>query len=389
MRAADDVLVRRPLGLVAPLAVVVAALLAVPAPSASGATGTAAPPAGRTAAANAPPAPIAGLQTALADAAAEATRLAGELETAAARAGGLRVELDRLAEQQEAARSRVDTRARQAYLAVGRADPLAGLVAGLAAPDLHALAAAELGRRGAAAAVRAAVELADAVDEHSAAALALQEQAAVHRAGLQTQAAEALEAQESARRLLADAEAALAVEEARARTAQVAAAARARTAELVAARAALSTTRAQLDGASAAVTKALTPAQTRRSQGAAAREAPVLALVEAAGSGYPAGYAPTGTVLRGVASWYGPGFVGSPTASGTPYDPERHTCAHKTLPFGTVLRVSRGDRAVSCLVNDRGPFVGDRILDLSRAGSRALGFDGIAAVVAEVLAPAG
>jgi rare lipoprotein A len=110
--------------------------------------------------------------------------------------------------------------------------------------------------------------------------------------------------------------------------------------------------------------------------------------VEAAGSGYPQGYAPTGEVLQGLASWYGPGFVGSPTASGSPYDPERMTCAHKTLRLGTVLRVSANGRAVSCLVNDRGPYVGPRILDLSRAGSRALGFDGVQQVVIEVLAPA-
>lgn len=114
----------------------------------------------------------------------------------------------------------------------------------------------------------------------------------------------------------------------------------------------------------------------------------MIVLVEAAGSGYPQGYAPTGQVLEGLASWYGPGFVGSPTATGSPYDPERLTCAHKELPLGTVVRVSRGSRAISCLVNDRGPYVGPRILDLSRAGSRALGFDGVAQVVVEVLAPA-
>ncbi len=61
------------------------------------------------------------------------------------------------------------------------------------------------------------------------------------------------------------------------------------------------------------------------------------------------------------------------------------TCAHKTLPLGTVVRVSANGRAVSCLVNDRGPYVGPRILDMSRAGSRALGFDGVQEVVVEVL----
>ncbi|MCU1690981.1 MAG: rare lipoprotein, partial [Frankiales bacterium] len=143
----------------------------------------------------------------------------------------------------------------------------------------------------------------------------------------------------------------------------------------------------QLDAVSASVTLSLTPAQTSRGRNAQEREAPVLALLEAAGSGYPAGYAPTGEVVRGTASWYGPGFVGSPTASGAPYDPERLTCAHKTLPLMTVLRVTANGRSVSCLVTDRGPYVGDRVLDLSRAGSRALGYDGTAEVVAEVLLP--
>jgi rare lipoprotein A (peptidoglycan hydrolase) len=158
-------------------------------------------------------------------------------------------------------------------------------------------------------------------------------------------------------------------------------------AELADAQARLTRARRTLDTASASVTVALTPAQTARSRRAAEREAPVVALVEAAGSGYPSGWTPGGTVLRGVASWYGPGFVGKPTASGAPYDPERLTCAHKTLPLGTVVRVSREGRAISCLVNDRGPYVGRRIIDLSRAGSRALGFDGVAPVVVEVLVP--
>ncbi|MDQ3503899.1 MAG: septal ring lytic transglycosylase RlpA family protein, partial [Actinomycetota bacterium] len=171
-------------------------------------------------------------------------------------------------------------------------------------------------------------------------------------------------------------------------TAAQAAAAIAEQTRLAAAQNRLTTVRSTLDSASATVTSALTPAQTRRSLAARAGEAPLLALVEAAGSGYPQGYAASGSLLTGLASWYGPGFVGSPTASGTPYDPERLTCAHKTLPLRTVLRVSANGRSVSCLVNDRGPYVGPRILDLSRAGSRALGFDGVQQVTIEILAPA-
>lgn len=364
---------RRAALLAAPLALTVAALLAVPADAAPG-------PAGPPARADLPR-----LQAELADAAADAQRRADALEAAAARDGGLRVRLDRLAEQQEAARGAVDARARQAYLATaGRATPLHALVVGLAAPELRGLADAELARRGAAGGVRAALELAGAVDEANAAQSALLAQTAAFRAGLAEQAQAALAAQERARALLAEAEAAVAAAEAQAAAARAQAR---RAADAAAARAALTSVRTALDRASAGVTQALTPAQTRRSRDAATREAPVVALVEAAGSGYPAGYAPTGQVLRGVASWYGPGFVGNPTASGAPYDPERRTCAHRTLPLGTVLRVSREGRAISCLVNDRGPYVGDRIVDLSRAGSRALGFDGVAAVAVEVLAP--
>jgi rare lipoprotein A len=197
------------------------------------------------------------------------------------------------------------------------------------------------------------------------------------RAALRVQATAALRAQEQARQLLARAEQLL--------TQQAAAIVQQAQRDQLAGF--LATSRATLDVASATVTRALTPAQTRRSRRAQAQEAPIVALVEAAGSGYPAGYAPTGQVLRGLASWYGPGFVGSPTASGSPYDPERLTCAHKSLRLGTVVRVSANGRAVSCLVNDRGPYVAPRILDMSRAGSRALGFDGVQDVVVEILAP--
>jgi rare lipoprotein A (peptidoglycan hydrolase) len=204
---------------------------------------------------------------------------------------------------------------------------------------------------------------------------------------LTDRAARALEAQEAARRLLVQAVQAVAEQQARdAADAQRAETARAQ-AQAASLTASLAASRTELDVASAVVTQALTPAQTRRSLNAAVREAPVVALVESAGAGYPPGYRPTGQVQRGVASWYGPGFVGKPTASGAPYDPERLTCAHKALKLGTVVRVTRGSLAITCLVNDRGPFVGDRIIDLSRAGSRALGFDGVAEVAVEVLAP--
>ena len=76
---------------------------------------------------------------------------------------------------------------------------------------------------------------------------------------------------------------------------------------------------------------------------------------------------------EGLASWYGPGFEGRKTASGEVYDPNGYTAAHKTLPFGTELIVSYGDRSVPVTVNDRGPFLGTRELDLSHAAARDLG----------------
>jgi rare lipoprotein A len=86
----------------------------------------------------------------------------------------------------------------------------------------------------------------------------------------------------------------------------------------------------------------------------------------------------------GVASWYGPGFHGRPTASGERYDQHQLTAAHQTLPLGTWIEVTRLDngRRVTVRVNDRGPFVGGRIVDLSRAAAEQLQMveDGVAEV---------
>lgn len=82
--------------------------------------------------------------------------------------------------------------------------------------------------------------------------------------------------------------------------------------------------------------------------------------------------------LEGIASWYGLEEKGRPTANGEPMDPERMTAAHRTLPFGTRLRVTDLDtgKSVEVVVNDRGPFVEGRILDLSYASARELGILG-------------
>lgn len=74
-----------------------------------------------------------------------------------------------------------------------------------------------------------------------------------------------------------------------------------------------------------------------------------------------------------LASWYGPGFEGSPTASGETFEPYGYTAAHKTLPFGTELMVNYGGRSVQVTVNDRGPYAGGRDLDLSQGAAEDLG----------------
>lgn len=96
-----------------------------------------------------------------------------------------------------------------------------------------------------------------------------------------------------------------------------------------------------------------------------------------------------GTKIHGVASYYGPGFDGKKTASGEIFDQDDYTCAHKSLPFGTKLKVVRDDNGESVVVrvNDRGPYVGNRILDLSVAAGKKIGLDksGHATVTATVV----
>ena len=92
----------------------------------------------------------------------------------------------------------------------------------------------------------------------------------------------------------------------------------------------------------------------------------------------PAASAAT-TVLRGRASWYGVYFQGRPTTSGERFNRFDYTCAHKTLPFGTLVRVKSlvNGREVLVRITDRGPFIGGRILDLSRAAAADLGMLGV------------
>ena len=78
---------------------------------------------------------------------------------------------------------------------------------------------------------------------------------------------------------------------------------------------------------------------------------------------------------RGMASWYGPGFHGKQTASGERFDMNDLTAAHRTLPFGTRVRVRNieNGQEVVVRINDRGPQVRDRVIDLSKAAATALG----------------
>lgn len=79
-----------------------------------------------------------------------------------------------------------------------------------------------------------------------------------------------------------------------------------------------------------------------------------------------------------VASWYGYDFHGRPTASGERFDMNRFTCAHREFPFGTILKVinTSNGRSVKCIVNDRGPFVSERDIDLSYGAAKEIGLIG-------------
>lgn len=80
----------------------------------------------------------------------------------------------------------------------------------------------------------------------------------------------------------------------------------------------------------------------------------------------------------GIASWYGPGFYGRKTASGERLTKHGLTCAHRSLPFGTRLEVTHlgTGQTVEVIVNDRGPFHGSRLIDLSYAAAKELGMLG-------------
>jgi peptidoglycan hydrolase CwlO-like protein len=95
----------------------------------------------------------------------------------------------------------------------------------------------------------------------------------------------------------------------------------------------------------------------------------------------------TGQGFTGEASFYGDEFAGNPTAIGHPFNPDLFTAAHRTLPLPSFLQVRYGDRCATVLVNDRGPYVEGRVLDLSEAAAKYIGLPGVGIVQADILAP--
>jgi rare lipoprotein A len=94
-------------------------------------------------------------------------------------------------------------------------------------------------------------------------------------------------------------------------------------------------------------------------------------------------------VQLGRASWYGKQFQGQPTASGELFDMNSLTCAHRSLPLGALIRVTnlRNHRSVVVRVNDRGPLVPTRVVDLSYAAAKILGFHGTSRVRLDLIDP--
>ncbi len=114
-------------------------------------------------------------------------------------------------------------------------------------------------------------------------------------------------------------------------------------------------------------------------------------------SAEPARIRPVSNVQHGLASYYGPGFHGRPTASGRIFDQQQMVAAHRTLPLGTVVRVTnlKNGRAVTLRVIDRGPYGRNvrkgAIIDVSKGAARRLHFlrDGLVRVRVEIVPPAG
>ena len=146
---------------------------------------------------------------------------------------------------------------------------------------------------------------------------------------------------------------------------------------------ALSERRARLRALAAEVKRL----EARARRAAAERADGLAGLLGSGGSSgkVPDGFVGTGVTFEGVASWYGPGFAGRPTASGEIFDPSLFTAASKELPLGTWLYVQHQGKGVAVKVNDRGPYIHGRILDLSQAAAFSIGITGVGWIKAEIL----
>jgi rare lipoprotein A len=107
-----------------------------------------------------------------------------------------------------------------------------------------------------------------------------------------------------------------------------------------------------------------------------AKPAAAPAAAPAPASMAPKTVATSGDAMEGAAAWYGKKFAGRRTASGQRFNPNMLTAAHNTLPFGSKVRVTntKNNRSVVVVINDRGPTAGGRIIDLSRAAAKKLGY---------------
>lgn len=96
-----------------------------------------------------------------------------------------------------------------------------------------------------------------------------------------------------------------------------------------------------------------------------------------------------GYIKRGIASWYGPGFHGRKTANGEIYNMYAMTAAHRTLPIPSYAEVTnlKTNKSVIVRINDRGPYVGNRVLDLSYAAAKKLGIQGVGKVEVKAITP--
>lgn len=170
-----------------------------------------------------------------------------------------------------------------------------------------------------------------------------------------------------------------------------------RAAEVVAVQmqATLSERRAELRDMNARIEELVAQARRAAEAAAAARGTSVdQALIDilapsGPSQGIPDGFVSTGVSFEGLASWYGPGFEGNLTANGDVFDSSLYTAASKELPLGSWLYVEHAGAGAVVYVNDRGPYVGERILDLSKAAAEAIGLigPGVAWVRAEILTP--